>query len=84
LVRVSDKIKNNRRWAETAALCFLRLTVVHSDIKIVRIFDRNYKIITVLDYGLDDWGFKSWEGLGIFLFTIMYRLALVPTQPPIQ
>jgi hypothetical protein len=28
-------------------------------------------------------GFDSWHGLGI-LFTIMSRMALGPTQPPIQ
>jgi hypothetical protein len=34
-----------------------------------------------LDYGLDDRGFDSRQGLGIFLLT---RQALGPTQPPIQ
>jgi hypothetical protein len=29
-------------------------------------------------------GFDSWQGLGIFLFNTMSRLALGPTQPPIQ
>jgi hypothetical protein len=29
-------------------------------------------------------GFDSWQGLGIFLFTIASRMALGPTQPPIQ
>jgi hypothetical protein len=29
-------------------------------------------------------GFDSWWGLGIFLFTTMFRMALGPTQPPIQ
>jgi hypothetical protein len=29
-------------------------------------------------------GFESWQGLGIFLFTTVFRLALGPTQPPIQ
>jgi hypothetical protein len=33
---------------------------------------------------LDDWGFKSWYGLEIFLLTTTSRLALGPTQPPIQ
>jgi hypothetical protein len=28
--------------------------------------------------------FDSWQGLEIFLFTIMSRTALGPTQPPIQ
>jgi hypothetical protein len=37
-----------------------------------------------LDYGLDDQGFESQQGLGIFLFTIASRPALGPTQPPIQ
>jgi hypothetical protein len=37
-----------------------------------------------LGYGLDDWGLKSQQGLGIFLFTTTSRLALGPTQPPIQ
>jgi hypothetical protein len=33
---------------------------------------------------LDDRGFEPRQGLGIFLFTNMYRLALGPTQLPIQ
>jgi hypothetical protein len=28
--------------------------------------------------------FDSWQGLGIFPFTTMSRLALGPTQPPVQ
>jgi hypothetical protein len=39
---------------------------------------------TALGYGLDDHGFQSLQGVGIFLLTIMFRLALGPTQPPIQ
>jgi hypothetical protein len=39
---------------------------------------------TALGYGLDDGGFESWQGLVIFLFTNVSRLALGPTQPPIQ
>jgi hypothetical protein len=35
-------------------------------------------------WAMDDWRFKSWQGLGIFLFTTMSRLALEPIQPPIQ
>jgi len=38
----------------------------------------------MLGYGLVDVGFESWQGLGIFLFTTVSRLALGPTQPPIQ
>jgi len=38
----------------------------------------------VLGYRLDDLGFESLQGLGIFLFTTMSILALGPTQPPIQ
>jgi len=37
-----------------------------------------------MGYGLDDWGFESQQELGIFLFAIASRLALGPTQPPIQ
>jgi hypothetical protein len=29
-------------------------------------------------------GFDSWQGLGILLFTTTSRMALGPTQPPIQ
>jgi hypothetical protein len=29
-------------------------------------------------------GFNSWQGLGIFLFTTASRMAVGPTQPPIQ
>jgi hypothetical protein len=38
----------------------------------------------VLGYGLDDQGFESRQGLGIFLFTTVSRLALGPTQTPNQ
>jgi hypothetical protein len=37
-----------------------------------------------LGYELDDWGFVSRQGLGIFLFTTESRPALGPIQPPIQ
>jgi hypothetical protein len=37
-----------------------------------------------LGYGLDDRGFESLQGLGIFLFTTASRTALGPTQPPLQ
>jgi hypothetical protein len=30
------------------------------------------------------WGFDSWWGLEIFLFSTMFRPTLEPTQPPIQ
>jgi hypothetical protein len=33
---------------------------------------------------MDDWGFGSYQGLGIFLPTTASRLALGPMQPPIQ
>jgi hypothetical protein len=35
-------------------------------------------------YGLDDRGFESRQGLGIFLFTTASRSALGTIQPPIQ
>jgi hypothetical protein len=37
-----------------------------------------------LGYGLDDRGFLSRQGLGIFLFATASRTAMEPTQPPIQ
>jgi hypothetical protein len=37
-----------------------------------------------LGYGLDDQGFESRQGLGIFLYTTASRPVLGPTQPPIQ
>jgi hypothetical protein len=37
-----------------------------------------------LDYRLDDLGFESQKGLGIFMFTTATRPALGPIQPPIQ
>jgi hypothetical protein len=37
-----------------------------------------------LGYGLDDLGFESRQGLGIFLFATAPRPALGSTQPPIQ
>jgi hypothetical protein len=51
------------------------------------IFLHIYKIFysgIALGYGPDDQEFESHQRLGIFLFTIMSRLALGPTQPPIQ
>jgi hypothetical protein len=33
----------------------------------------------MLGYGMDDQGFESWQGLGIFLFTTISRLALGTT-----
>jgi hypothetical protein len=38
----------------------------------------------MLGYRLDDWGFESWQELGILLFATASRLGLGPTQPPIQ
>jgi hypothetical protein len=32
----------------------------------------------------DEWGSIPMQGMGIFLFSTMYRLALGPTQPPIR
>jgi hypothetical protein len=43
-----------------------------------------YLCSVALGYGLDDRGFESREGLGIFLFTTAFRMALGTTQPPIQ
>jgi hypothetical protein len=48
------------------------------------IFKSNDISTIALGYGLDDQGFESRKGLGIFLFTTAFRPALGPTQPPIQ
>jgi hypothetical protein len=45
---------------------------------------RDSSVGIVLGYGLDDWGFDSRQGLGIFLFTTASQPTLGPTQPPIQ
>jgi hypothetical protein len=47
---------------------------------------RDSSVGIALGYGLDDRGsrFDSKRGLGIFLFTTASRMALGPTQPPIQ
>jgi hypothetical protein len=37
-----------------------------------------------LGYGLDDLGFESRQGVGLYLFTTQSRPALGPNQPPIQ
>jgi hypothetical protein len=37
-----------------------------------------------MDWMIGVLGFNSWQGLGIFLFTTVSRMALGPTQPPIQ
>jgi hypothetical protein len=46
--------------------------------------NRDTSVGIALGYELDDQGFESREGLGIFLFTAASRTALVSTQPPIQ
>jgi hypothetical protein len=43
-----------------------------------------YPTLPYLFYGLDDPGFESRQGLGIFLFATASRPALGPTQPPIK
>jgi hypothetical protein len=40
--------------------------------------------LLALGYGLDDRGFKTRQGLIIFLFTTASRPALEPTHPSIQ
>jgi hypothetical protein len=45
---------------------------------------RNSSVGIELGYWLDDWGFESRQGLGIFLFTTGSRPALGPSQLPIQ
>jgi len=45
---------------------------------------RNIQYIIKSDHGLDDRGFESRQGLGIFLFTTASRQALGIIQPPIQ
>jgi len=49
----------------------------------------NPRISNVLDTHPTGWtiwflGFDSWRGLRIFLFTIVSRTALGPSQPPVQ
>jgi hypothetical protein len=41
-------------------------------------------MVIVLLYALDEWGFESQQELGIFLFTIVSKPALGPTQLLIQ
>jgi hypothetical protein len=51
------------------------------------IYDMEIKLRNVreaLGYGLDERGFDSRWGLGVFLFTTASRTALGPAQPPIQ
>jgi hypothetical protein len=45
---------------------------------------RDASVGIAVGYGLDDDGFESRQGLGIFLFTTASRPALRPTQPPIR
>jgi hypothetical protein len=42
------------------------------------------RLVVALGYWLDDRRFETRQRLRIFLFTIVSRLALGPTQPPIQ
>jgi hypothetical protein len=44
----------------------------------------NKALDLALSYGLEDRGFESRQGLGVFLFTTVSRPALGPTQPLIQ
>jgi hypothetical protein len=56
----------------------------HWDIAFINFNDSGFLSIITLGYGLDDQGFESLEGLGVFLFTIISRPGLGPTRPPIQ
>jgi hypothetical protein len=47
-------------------------------------YEPEYLSSIALGYSLDDRGFESWQGLGIFLFSIASKPALEPTQHPIQ
>jgi hypothetical protein len=49
----------------------------------MRVYELCAAILLVL-YGLDEWGFESGQGLGIFLFTTESRPALGPTELPFQ
>jgi len=50
-----------------------------------KIFKSPYKLNgTALGYGPDDWGFESWQRLGIFFSTTSSRPDLGPTQPHIK
>jgi hypothetical protein len=42
------------------------------------------QLVYRLDHGLDDRGFESRQGFGIFLLTTVPSSALGPIQPPIQ
>jgi hypothetical protein len=44
----------------------------------------NQGSLVSIDYGLDDLGFDPQQGKRIFLLASVSRLALGPTQPPIQ
>jgi hypothetical protein len=68
-------------WSTSATL---RPTSARAPL-VYRSISRNLASVCIaLGYGLDDRGFESRQGLGIFLFTTASRTALGPTQPPIQ
>jgi hypothetical protein len=63
----------------SADLCLRTHSQADTDAK-----EPGWLIDIALGYGLDDRGFESPQGLGIFLFTAASRPAMGPTQPPIQ
>jgi len=63
-------------WAQVA----LRICVSKQILE----WEWRIRIVIALGYELDDWGFESLLGLGIFLLTTASRQALGPTHPPIQ
>jgi hypothetical protein len=66
--------------------CLRNTNIIHRS-KIRREWKKFYYLcisIIALDYGLDDQGNESREGLGIFLIATVSRPTVGPTQPPIQ
>jgi hypothetical protein len=59
---------------------YVKISYVDEDMRLTR-QKSHYRTIR---YGLDDWGFESRKGLGIFVFTAASRPALGNTQPPVQ
>jgi hypothetical protein len=72
---VSCKIEGNNRQTETDMKFHLQYVSCRSRVSSVGI---------ALGYGLDDWGFESRQGLGIFLLATASRQALGSAEPPVK
>jgi hypothetical protein len=67
-----------------SASCLRQSLSSHFRPSMVTVRGQSSSVSIALGYGLNDRGFKSRHGLGIFLFDTVYTPALGHNQPPIQ